>query len=224
MPMRLSVRQRALPRATADDDDAEMVEMQADFERRKAEMGFPAQIKSSAKEYSSSVRDTLSKGSGGPSLLFVGGQAVLLVLLAVGDVPFLGGLASIVLGPGLAVGGVGAIVAGVVELGPKNLSPFPTPVEENELKTGGIFAISRHPIYAGLVVAAAGLSVCTESFQRALVVCLLYALLDAKADYEEKCLEKAHPGYLGYKQVTPKFFPRLLTLGDEDDDLDFLGR
>ena len=92
---------------------------------------------------------------------------------------------------------------------------FAAPVEGNELKTTGAFSYVRHPIYGGLLVAATGLSVATESFQRLLVVFLLYLLLDAKSAYEEKELERIHPAYRAYKQVTPKFFPSF----DELDEI-----
>ena len=109
----------------------------------------------------------------------------------------------------------GAIAKGVLDLGAGNLTPFAAPVAGNELKTTGAFSYVRHPIYGGLLVAATGLSVATESFQRLLVVFLLYLLLDAKSAYEEKELERIHPAYRAYKQVTPKFFPSF----DELDEI-----
>ena len=111
--------------------------------------------------------------------------------------------------------GIGAIAKGVIDLGAGNLTPFAAPVEGNELKTTGAFSYVRHPIYGGLLVAATGLGVATESFQRLLVVFLLYLLLDAKSAYEEKELERIHPAYRAYKQVTPKFFPSF----DELDEI-----
>ena len=121
--------------------------------------------------------------------------------------PVVGGAIETLLGPGLVVAGIGAIAKGVIDLGAGNLTPFAAPVEGNELKTTGAFSYVRHPIYGGLLVAATGLGVATESFQRLLVVFLLYLLLDAKSAYEEKELERIHPAYRAYKQVTPKFFP-----------------
>jgi protein-S-isoprenylcysteine O-methyltransferase Ste14 len=145
----------------------------------------------------------------------VAGQAALLLLLLVGDVPVVGGAIETLLGPGLVAAGIGAIAKGVIDLGAGNLTPFAAPVEGNELKTTGAFSYVRHPIYGGLLVAATGLGVATESFQRLLVVFLLYLLLDAKSAYEEKELERIHPAYRAYKQVTPKFFPSF----DELDEI-----
>ena len=117
--------------------------------------------------------------------------------------------------PAYVAAGLAAIAKGVIDLGAGNLTPFAAPVEGNELKTTGAFSYVRHPIYGGLLVAATGLGVATESFQRLLVVFLLYLLLDAKSAYEEKELERIHPAYRAYKQVTPKFFPSF----DELDEI-----
>lgn len=47
------------------------------------------------------------------------------------------------------------------------------------------------------------------------MVFLLYLLLDAKSAYEEKELERVHPAYRPYKQITPRLFPSF----DELDEI-----
>ena len=195
-------------------DEAEMLE---EYEARVAQRDVKERLVGQASTFASSIQENLAQEPTGPSVAFVGAQAVLLLLLAVGDVPMLGAPLQAVTGPGLILGGLGLIAAGVLELGPTNLTPYPNPVEKNDLKTNGIFGACRHPIYGGLLLAAAGLSLATFSFQRALVTAGLYLLLDAKSDYEEKCLREVHPAYLAYKQTTPKFFPKLVDFEDDDD-------
>ena len=193
----------------AEDADATPVEaptadaLLEDFRgRREAEP-----LEARARDFAASVRENVAAGDSGPGLVFVGAQVVLLVLLAVGDVPGVGAAAQAVAGPGCLAGGLALIAAGVLELGPGNLTPFATPTPANQLKTGGVFGVTRHPIYAGVVLAAGGLAVATASFQRALVAVALYALLSAKADLEERLLAAKHPGYRAYARVTPKLLP-----------------
>lgn len=169
----------------------------------------PEDVPSQARAFAASVKENVAVGDSTERLAYVGAQALLLVLLAVGDVPVVGGLAQAVAGPGCLVGGLALIGLGVVELGPANLTPFVTPTAANELKTGGVYASTRHPLYAGVLLAAGGLAVTTESFQRVLVTVALYALLDAKAALEERLLEEKHPGYGAYAAATPRFLPRV---------------
>ena len=214
----------APPALRADANDYERVQqteeadMIADWEARQARRDGGARAADVASSFAENVRANVAGGSTAPSLLFVAGQAVLLLCLAAGGVPLVGGPIQAVAGPGLVVAGAGFIGAGLLELGPANLTPFATPVAGNELKTNGVFALSRHPIYAGLVVASAGFSVATVSFQRALVTGMLFLLLDSKSEYEEKKLREVHPAYRAYAQTTPKFFPRLFDFDDDDDD------
>ena len=189
--------------------------MLSDFTQRLAARGTESNVRDAAQEYVDSVKSNVQVEQSGPSIVYVAAQAALLLALLVGDVPVVGGAIETLLGPGLVLAGIGAIGGGVIDLGAGNLTPFAAPVEGNELKTTGAFSYVRHPIYGGLLVAATGLSVATESFQRLLVVFLLYLLLDAKSLYEEKELERIHPAYRAYKQVTPKFFPSF----DELDEI-----
>lgn len=75
-------------------------------------------------------------------------QGAILLFIALGGIPIVGGLAMTLAGPGLALGGAAVSAAGLSGLG-KSLSPWSTPVMENELKTDGIFGLMRHPIYTG---------------------------------------------------------------------------
>ena len=200
------------PQQSVDEVETNMLQ---DFTQRMAARGTESNVRDAAQEYVDSVKSNVQVEQSGPSIVYVAGQAALLLLLLVGDVPVVGGAIETLLGPGLVAAGIGAISYGVLDLGAGNLTPFAAPVEGNELKTTGAFSYVRHPIYGGLLVAATGLSVATESFQRLLVVFLLYLLLDAKSAYEEKELERIHPAYRAYKQVTPKFFPSF----DELDEI-----
>ena len=47
--------------------------------------------------------------------------------------------------------GIAIIVVSILQLN-KNLSPFPTPKENSELITTGLFSKIRHPIYSGILL------------------------------------------------------------------------
>lgn len=75
-------------------------------------------------------------------------QVAILLFVAMGSVPLIGGLITLLTGPGLVAGGIGVSAAGLKGLG-KSLSPWPAPIEDNELSTEGIYGMMRHPTYTG---------------------------------------------------------------------------
>lgn len=104
------------------------------------------EFKEVANEYATSVaanvQYAIETEAPGFQLLVVG-QVSLVLLLLFGEVPLVGDALEFVSGPGLIAAGLILAGAGIVELGPTNLTPFATPVKGNELKTNGIYALSR---------------------------------------------------------------------------------
>ena len=141
------------PQQSVDEVETNMLQ---DFTQRMAARGTESNVRDAAQEYVDSVKSNVQVEQSGPSIVYVAGQAALLLLLLVGDVPVVGGAIETLLGPGLVAAGIGAIAKGVIDLGAGNLTPFAAPVEGNELKTTGAFSYVRHPIYGGLLVAATG--------------------------------------------------------------------
>jgi len=123
-------------------------------------------------------------GSRGETYFVV--QAVLFVSIVFGGLPVIGDPLCNVLGPVLLLGGAALVLLSVVDLGSDSLTPFPKPV--GTLKTEGIYAEVRHPIYAGLLAVALGLSILTNSADRLLLTGVLFYLLDVKTDKEEAFL------------------------------------
>lgn len=140
--------------------------------------------------------------------LLVAAQVLLLTLLAVlprrahWPVPALlrraGNLAA-ALGLGFAALSAGSLGRG--------LTPMPVPTEHTELRTTGPYRYVRHPIYSGLLLAAAGRA--ASSGNRAAVVAFaaLSALLTVKARFEEEQMMARFPSYCDYAARTPRFVP-----------------
>jgi len=90
----------------------------------------------------------------------------------------------------------------------ENLKPSPKPRAGGYLVTSGLYRIVRHPTYAGILLAASGISLWMSDLLRAKLTLVLFILLDAKTRIEEKWLEKMYSEYVAYKkQVTKEFFP-----------------
>ena len=70
-----------------------------------------------------------------------------------------------------------------------------------------MYALCRHPIYAGLLVACGGLSLLSASTERLVITLALYALLNAKASEEEQMLAAKHGEYGQWAEEVPRFFP-----------------
>lgn len=89
------------------------------------------------------------------------------------------------------------------------VSPFPSPKKEMQLQTKGVYGISRHPIYSGILLFfyAWGLAYASE-FKLIIAICF-NVFIYFKASYEEKLLQHKFPAYDVYKKNTGMFFPRL---------------
>ena len=85
------------------------------------------------------------------------GLLVALVILPAGDLWPRGAITSVLGGVLVATGAAIAVLAGL-RLGP-NLTPTPLPKEDGELVTAGFYQYVRHPIYTGVLLAAAGVLV-----------------------------------------------------------------
>lgn len=105
-----------------------------------------------------------------------------------------------------AAGVAGMVVAGA-SLG-RGLTASPLPHRAARLRTGGLYAHVRHPIYSALLLVAAGRVVVSGSLVRATLMVALLALLTGKARWEEQLLAERFPDYPGYAAFVPRFVPR----------------
>ena len=143
---------------------------------------------------------------------YVLAQFTLFLLLAVGYVPILGDAATSLVGSLFLLSGLYVVYRSSADL-KNNLSPWPVPADpasgRGSLVDTGIYSYVRHPMYAGVLLGMAGLSVVTDSAVRVLLTCALYFVLDRKSEFEEEKLGEVYgEAYERYKEeVKGKFFP-----------------
>ena len=135
------------------------------------------------------------------------GLLVALVILPAGDLWPRGAITSVLGGVLVATGAAVAVLAGL-RLGP-NLTPTPLPKEDGELVTAGFYQYVRHPIYTGVLLAAAGVLVFQASIAHIVGFVLVWGVLTLKALGEEKMLAEKYEGYASYATRTGRFLPRL---------------
>ncbi len=109
-------------------------------------------------------------------------------------------------GAGLLLAGVLVACLGLIGLR-ENLTAVPRPVDGGRLVETGIFGVVRHPIYSGIVVAAAGWGLVTASPGALLVAAGLGVFFDLKSRREEAWLLAAYPGYADYQRRVRKLIP-----------------
>lgn len=106
----------------------------------------------------------------------------------------------------LTFGGLFIAVFGIFGLG-QSLTANPVPKERSELKTGGLYARMRHPIYSGLMVMSVGLTISSQSLVSLISCILLFVLFMIKARFEEKLLLATYPAYSAYAARVGRFIP-----------------
>jgi protein-S-isoprenylcysteine O-methyltransferase Ste14 len=102
--------------------------------------------------------------------------------------------------------GVLVLILGLIQL-QRNLTPFPSPKQNSDLVTNGVYKFIRHPIYTGIFTAAIGYSFINGHSIRFLISILLLVLFYFKSVYEEKLLNKKFSAYQQYQIKTSRFFP-----------------
>jgi len=139
-------------------------------------------------------------------------QFVLFALIAAlgGTLGVPAGVVAQVFGVGaIALGGAVAAWAGLALRRGRALTAVPHPLDGAELVDVGPYALVRHPIYSGIVVAAIGWSVARGSGAAFAASLLLLAFFDLKRRREEAWLVERVAGYEAYRARTRALVPFL---------------
>ena len=108
--------------------------------------------------------------------------------------------------------GLAVMVIAATGLG-RGLTATPLPNAHATLRTGGLYRFVRHPIYSGLLLMMASITLASGSGFRLLTLGVLVVLLTVKARWEEARLAQRFEGYADYAARTPRFIPVRLRQG-----------
>ena len=113
-----------------------------------------------------------------------------------------------VLGILLMIAGLAVVIVSLVSLGAA-LTPTPVPQESAALRTNGIYALVRHPVYSGILVAALGFTLAVGSIWQVAMWLALAAFFYAKAFWEDRLLADKHGvAWFDYADHVSSFIPR----------------
>ena len=108
----------------------------------------------------------------------------------------------------LLAAGAYLVARGVLDLG-ASFTPLPKPKDDARLVREGAYRIVRHPIYAGLILAALGWALLTANTTRLALAGVVLLFFDAKARREEAWLLEKYPAYATYRREVRKLVPGL---------------
>jgi protein-S-isoprenylcysteine O-methyltransferase Ste14 len=112
-----------------------------------------------------------------------------------------------IVGVVLIVAGSGLLLAGLLQLGSRSLSPLPSPRRHAALIQTGPYRLVRHPMYAGGMVLAYGWGLAVHGWLTLVYATVLAVFLDIKSSREERWLVEKFPDYLDYQRRVSKLIP-----------------
>lgn len=139
-------------------------------------------------------------------IIYVGLQGLFFIVILFDFLDVSLGINNIYSGIIIGLIGIVILILSLLQLN-KNLSPFPTPLENGQLITTGLYSVVRHPIYFGILILFLGYSLYANSLFKLLVVLALAVLFHFKSEYEERLLVKKYPDYSNYQKKTAKIIP-----------------
>ena len=104
--------------------------------------------------------------------------------------------------------GAGALFAfgGVMGLG-RNLTAVPHPIDDGHMVQTGLYALVRHPIYAGLIFGTFGMAILFVSLPGIGMAVLILVFFDQKSRREEAWLTEKYVDYAEYRLRVRKLIP-----------------
>ncbi len=101
------------------------------------------------------------------------------------------------------------VIKAFLSLG-KSLSPLPEPKAGAKLITERSYKYCRHPLYRGLIIISASLTLYTFSKVYLILLISLSLILIIKAKKEEAKLKIVYSNYTNYQKCTPAIFRKII--------------
>lgn len=89
----------------------------------------------------------------------------------------------------------------------QRVTPNPVPLENVQLRTGGIYSVIRHPMYTFALMFAIGYTLFFNAYFSFLLNIIVIIFLIYKIRFEENQLIKKFPQYTEYRKHTNKLIP-----------------
>jgi protein-S-isoprenylcysteine O-methyltransferase Ste14 len=89
----------------------------------------------------------------------------------------------------------------------QRVTPNPVPLENAQLRTGGIYSVIRHPMYTFALLFAIGYTLFFSAYYSLLLNIFVIIFLVYKIRFEEDQLIKKFPIYTEYRKHTNKLIP-----------------
>lgn len=109
-------------------------------------------------------------------------------------------------GAGLIIAGLGLGGSAAWALG-RQVRLHPSPPAGAVLRTTGPYRHTRHPMYVGMILAAAGVALLRARGSSVVALAGMIAVLSSKATVEERALLTRFPAYSDYCRGTPRCLP-----------------
>lgn len=110
------------------------------------------------------------------------------------------------IGVALVVVGAGLALAGVFKLG-SALTPLPYPGARAVLRDTGVYAVVRHPMYSGILLAAFGWALIRAGWLTIGYAAAVWLFFELKVRREEKWMMERFPEYVQYRRRVRKLIP-----------------
>lgn len=139
----------------------------------------------------------------GVSWLLVTLQFLSLLYLSLSAPLLSGHLSSLI----LELAGIMMVMTGLIQLNWRSFSVFPEPRPDGQLETKGIYAIIRHPMYAGILLLSMILVFEFPSALRIFSLMILTSVFLIKIKKEERLLEKKYTAFTDWKKTSNRLIP-----------------
>jgi protein-S-isoprenylcysteine O-methyltransferase Ste14 len=106
----------------------------------------------------------------------------------------------------IAITGALLLIASFINFG-QRITANPVPLERYKLKTTGLYAIVRHPIYFSLLVMFIGIVIHLNAYVSLFWIVILFLFFVKKSKMEEEFLLQKFPEYREYQSKTKRLIP-----------------